>query len=119
MKQINGGGGTSLRERAELALEPGHQRVELLDDGAHRLWAAQVDARALQQWNRMIAAACSKERQIALDGGCALAFRPARDLLHQLRARREAGGVLIDVIGRAVEMWNARPGHARQLVVGE
>ena len=44
---------------------------------------------------------------------------PGRQLLHQLRARREARRVLIDVVRRAVEVRDARPRHPRQLVVVE
>ena len=64
--------GTAALQRIERFLELGDQRVELIDDGADRFGLAQVDAGALQQRHRMIAAAGLEQRQIAVDGRRAL-----------------------------------------------
>ena len=65
----------------------------------------------------MIAAARLQQRQVAIDSRGALPVGSGRQLFHQLRARREAGRVLIDVVRRAVEMRDARPRDARLRVV--
>lgn len=46
----------ALPEGVELSLETRDQRVELVDNSANRFGLAEVDARALQQRHRMIAA---------------------------------------------------------------
>ncbi len=67
----------------------------------------------------MVAAAGLEQREVAIDRGGAIALRAGGQLFHQLGARREAGGVLIHIVRRAVEVRNARPGQARLLVVIE
>ena len=50
-------------------LEPGDEGVQLIDHRPNRLRLAQVDAGALQQRHRMVAAAGLEQRQIAIDRG--------------------------------------------------
>ena len=65
-----------LRDRRDLAFQPRHERVELIDDGPNGFGLAQIDAGALQQRHRMIAAARLQQRQIAVDGGGRSAAEP-------------------------------------------
>ena len=61
-----------IRERCDRLFELRHQVVELIDDGPDGFRLAQVDAGALQQRHRVIAAARLEQREVAIDRGGAL-----------------------------------------------
>src|SRR5581483_1459304 len=106
-----------LRKVADRGFELRDKAIELTDDGADGFRFTEIDAGALQQRHRMVAAAGLQQRQIPIDCRRAVRFPAAGQLIHQLRARGKAGRVLVHVVRRAVEMRNPRPRHTRQLVV--
>ena len=108
-------GSTSRRQSPllELAARSVHQAVELCRHSSHGLGLAEIDAGALEQRHRVIRAARLQQLQIAIDRRPARRRIAAADLLHQLRRRRKARRVLIDVVRRLEEVRNARPGVLR------
>ena len=77
----------------------------------------EVDAGALQQRHRVVAAARREQVEIARDGLLARRRVGITQADQQAGARRVTRRVLIDVVRRAEEVRDARPGHPRQRVV--
>ena len=94
--------------------------VELLDHRAHGVGLAQIDAGAREQVHRVVAAAGAQQIEIALARpSAAPAASSLLHLAHQLRGRREARGVLIDVVRRLEEVRNPRPRDLRARSSGD
>src|SRR6185436_20778536 len=101
----------------ELLLETRHEHVEFRGDRADSIRLTEIYACACEKVHWIIAAARFQQIEVSAHGVVALPPVARADALHEPRGGREARRILIDVVGRAEEVRDARPRHARHFLL--